>query len=327
MERLAPGNLPNFATELSGSDADPDQEQNSCTRPPHSWSPCPGRAFRVRCGPNYAHNGRKAASGSSLYEVFGVATYNSERKLTHVGRVVELPVDPTAADLPLPPFLVINYMIPNYPPSGFMQSKKTNGPGWNLVVYCRLTDAVRAALAGGGPLPPSVDLFRRFAHPEEGRALRKERLKCIFGTTDTSAPGFNPVTKHLIQSYNFKPFLSKTASSFYSVSGKYFEIDVDIHTWGQTTLQAFNTVKSRMPKMSIRGGIVIEADGDPEMPEQMLFSLCEFPPEPNRDGGVRARMLGGGVLPRGACSRRAAPLGQISRTWTPRTPGRSRPPS
>ena len=103
-----------------------------------------------------------------------------------------------------------------------------------------------------------------------GAPLRKERLKCIFGTTDLKGPGFNVVTKQLLTKWNFKPFLSKTASSFYLAAGKYFEIDVDIHTWGHAALSGFHTIKSRIAKMAVRAGVVIEAQDDEEMPEQML---------------------------------------------------------
>jgi hypothetical protein len=53
-------------------------------------------------------------------------------------------------------------------------------------------------------------------HPQLGVRLRKERLKLIMGMTDCDAPGFDLVTRRVIQAYNFKPFLSKTASTFYS---------------------------------------------------------------------------------------------------------------
>ena len=35
----------------------------------------------------------------------------------------------------------------------------------------------------------------------------------------------------------------------------YFEIDVDIHTWGNAALSAFNSIKEGIPKMIMRGGV------------------------------------------------------------------------
>lgn len=50
----------------------------------------------------------------------------------------------------------------------------------------------------------------------------------------------------------------------------YFEIDVDIHTWGNAALSAFNTVKEKLASLLVRAGVVIEASADDEMPERIL---------------------------------------------------------
>jgi len=182
---------------------------------PHSWAPCSGSEFSVRCGPAYADNRRKAGSASSIYEVFAVDTHNSEKKLPHIGRVTLLPDDPTAVEFGLPPYLILNAMVPQYPPPGVLGKRRCDGPSWQLTIYCRLSGEVRFQLQTG-IAPAAVDLLRRFMHPQLGEGLRKERLKLIMGMTDCNAPGFNLVTRRVVQAYNFKPFLSKTASTFYS---------------------------------------------------------------------------------------------------------------
>lgn len=270
--RITPGVTitQNQGPEPSDS-GDPDSWMNRAPRVPHTWAPCPGSAFQVRQGPNYAVNGRKAPSGFPLYDVVACDTYQSDTKLSHVGRVTTLPEEPSVSDMP--PLLIINFMIPNYPPSGMMTAKRVDGPGWNLVLYCRLSAAVRTALEQDQPVVPAVELFKRFVHPTEGVALRQNRLKMIMGLLDVEEPGFNMMTKSLVGRYNCKPFLSKTASSFYSVPGKYFEIDVDIHTWSSAALNGFNTIKARMCALLGRAGVVIEADDDDEMPEQILAGV------------------------------------------------------
>lgn len=86
-------------------------------------------------------------------------------------------------------------MIPNYTPSGMMATaRRTDGPGWNFVLCCRLTADVRKAVEEGRALPPAVDLWRRFVHPTDGLPLRQNRVKMIFGLTDTEEPGFSMVT-------------------------------------------------------------------------------------------------------------------------------------
>ena len=242
--------------------------------------------------------------------------YSSERKLPHIGRVAVLPeASPAAGDNlmhGLPPFLIINWMVPNYPPSSMLGPKRTDGPGWNLVLYCRLAEHLRVppppqplspqqpgaerpqpapppgnasgpALArlvtpapeAASSAPPSaaaVDLVRRFMHPTGGVKLRGERLKCIMGLAEMERPAFNLLLKTAILRNNFKPFLSKTASFCYR-RASYFEIDIDMHTWSLGPLTAFSKLKGSLPQMLLRGGVLIEADGDHEMPENILAAL------------------------------------------------------
>ena len=53
------------------------------------------------------------------------------------------------------------YSVASDDATGGMVSRKTNGPGWNVVLYCRLSEAIRAAIREGRPVP-SVELLRRF---------------------------------------------------------------------------------------------------------------------------------------------------------------------
>ena len=78
----------------------------------------------------------QAPSGAPLYEVVACDAFTSETKLSHLARVMALPDEPHCSDLP--PLLIVNFMIPNYAPSGMMATaKRTDGPGWNFVLYCR----------------------------------------------------------------------------------------------------------------------------------------------------------------------------------------------
>ena len=128
-------------------------------------------------------------------------------------------------------------------------------------------------------------------HPSDGARLRGERLKCIMGIADTEKPAFNIVLKAAIAHNNYKPFLSKTASFCYVGEG-YFEIDVDIHTWGASALNAFNTLKGSLPQMLLRGGVVVEAESDAEMPENILAAVnmthLNVKGAPRIDAGVAA---------------------------------------
>ena len=190
--RILPGTsisqstLPESAAEGPPSQRHPDSVISRAPRAPHTWTQCPGSAFHVRQGPNYAATGKKSPSGPPLYEVVACDAFTSETKLLHLARVMALPEEPSCSDVP--PLLIVNFMVPNYQPSGMMAAaKRTDGPGWNLVLYCRLTPEARKAIEEGRSAGPALALWRRFVHPTEGLHLRQNRVKMIFGLTDTEA--------------------------------------------------------------------------------------------------------------------------------------------
>ena len=140
-----------------------------------------------------------------------------------------------------------------------------------MAFVCRLSDGVRDAAAAGRPCA-AVSLLRRFLHPEEGQQLRQERLKVIAGVADVAEPRYSLVQRQLVGSLNYKPFLSRTASSFYAAPERgYVEVDIDLHLWSAATLSAFKPLLSRMFKATQRAGIVVEAESDEQMPERMLM--------------------------------------------------------
>jgi len=57
-----------------------------------SWTPVDGTEFKVRTGPNYPKNGQKINSARSLYEVYAVRFYQSEKRtLGGATRIMPLP--------------------------------------------------------------------------------------------------------------------------------------------------------------------------------------------------------------------------------------------
>ena len=155
-------------------------------------------------------------------QVYAVDVFQSAAKLPHIGRVAALPPDPDPlpAAAGLPSHMLISWMVPNYAPGGLLGSKKTNGPGWTLVIYCKPSESLKAIVRGeAGGKAPSIDLLRRYMHPgATGSMLRGNRLKCVFGLVDKEGLSFGMVMKKMISRYNFKPFLSKTASFCYQGS-------------------------------------------------------------------------------------------------------------
>lgn len=197
------------------TDVPPDELDRRERIEPNYWTDCAGSVFDVRHGPAYATNGHKASSVDSMYDVFRLSVTNSAHKLPHIGRVAVLPPDADVLVLGLPPYIILHVMVPQYPPPGIFNRKRKDGISSHVTVYGRLSDSVRAMIREGRP-PPAVSLFRRFVHPLTGAQLRKERLKLIAGVVNMQELGFDKITRAILRAYNYKPFLSRTASTFYA---------------------------------------------------------------------------------------------------------------
>lgn len=185
-----------------------------------SWTTCPGSVFDVRHAPAYSINKLKGSSAESLYEAFAVSCCSSKQKVAHIGRLASLlsvpsvPSDADALRLGLPPYIILNVMVPQYDPPCVFGMAQKDGRSVQVTVYCRLSDSV-CKMMKEGKEPASIGLLRRFMDPVAGARLRKERLKLILGAVDVNESGLDRVTTAVINAWNYKPFLSKTASTFY----------------------------------------------------------------------------------------------------------------
>eukprot|EP00906_Rhabdomonas_costata_P005350 RCo008027 len=259
MQQLKPGILTHH-----------EDPHNTC--PPHTWTNCLAATFNVRQGPNYARTSRKAPSGESLFEVFAVDAYTTEKKVPHFGDHVALPPrgeKGTAPRLPVPELLIINLMIPSYAPS-LVWSGPGDGDGWCLVFYARLRPSAREQLLSSSP-PNALKLYRSYITASLDSPLRK-RTKCIARVTNPDECGFNAATASLIKKYNAKPFLVRTTSSFY-LCEDYFEIDVDVHNFGRPARIGLYGCREVLSRMIFDFAVVIEGVDDDELPEQILTAV------------------------------------------------------
>jgi len=233
----------------------------------HAWSPCPGHSFSLRDGPDYRKTGLKRPSGPALYDVVAVDVFSCpEQKANNVGRVFDLPRDEFYERYGVPLTLIVSYLIPDYAQSVF--ERREDGPGWAVVMTCRLSAEARQIVSHGSRYPPALALWHQFVHADPASPLRR-RLKSICGLANLHGLAIDKVSMGIIAKYNFKPVLCRTTGCYYA-NESYFAIEVDVHRWGRLALNGFNALKSQVGKMLIRLGVVIESVEDDEMPEQLL---------------------------------------------------------
>jgi len=120
--------------------------------------------------PDYKANRRKSASLPSLYDCVAIDMYASEKKIPHIARCVDIPINSlTEDDLNddyLPASLIINCMIPSYPLENMVWGRnKEDGVGYSLVFYYVLSSDSRRQLQQRRERIKSAKPAQRYVSP------------------------------------------------------------------------------------------------------------------------------------------------------------------
>lgn len=110
---------------------------------PHSWSTCQYESFNLRIGPNYKKSKAKGPSPYPFYEPVGFDFVKCKRRIDNFASQVTFPEEWSEGMGPnnsgLPSFFVVNSQLPSEFSSP-MFGEVTDGDGWSLVQYFRLSD-------------------------------------------------------------------------------------------------------------------------------------------------------------------------------------------
>lgn len=115
-----------------------------------SWSTVDSAAFSLRVGPDYNRNKKKEPSPPSILDLVGIDFLQSPQRIDNIGSLVDLPSEWTNYDciekqqaLNVHPLLILNFQFPSEIPSSwlpfFLQPAVDNGPGFSVVLYCRIS--------------------------------------------------------------------------------------------------------------------------------------------------------------------------------------------
>lgn len=237
------------------------------------WSQCPSESFSLRVGPKYSSNKKKAPSSPSLMNLVAVDIVNASSKIDGFGHKVHIPDELKECERKLPKGIPIMFIVNCQVPSEFrtaLFTEITDGPGWSIVFYYRLSDETIEHLQNLETAPPPVKLFAEFCmkapeldsdpySPWRGRfkvAVRCENID-QFGL-----PAF-------ITSYNSKPVLIRTTGSLIR-GDNFIEMDINIHKFASAPKKALQIMMNSFDKMHISIGFCIESKEEYEMPETLM---------------------------------------------------------
>ncbi|RHY32067.1 hypothetical protein DYB32_002896 [Aphanomyces invadans] len=247
-------------------------------------------------GPNYKKNKVKAPSGPALLELVATDVFRSDLKVDNIGSKIQLPRDadgryvwhqkllsiqrvrPTGAahlyhstDL-----LILNTQVPCYTPANPLWGEsKTDGVGFNFVVYFSIPSAIRAQLdAKHDPVNPQLRLLKWFL--EEDSAVR-DRLKAIVMVANPADQKLGRMERTLLDTYNGQPIMTRPEHRFYRGDG-YFEVDIDAHIFNYLARKGLTGITQHFGHMVVDFGFVMEGQDDDELPENIFGSgrLCRI---------------------------------------------------
>jgi len=257
---------------LERFDLDEENALKTCT--PGTWSNGDGTSFNVRLGPNYKTTGIKAPSNESVYDIFAFDVYcTEEKKIKNISRFYDMPIRPPVNEkYDIPPVLLINVLIPDYIPP-LWGAGPTDGNGYSMVFFGELSKSSRELLRTG-QLSPALKLFQSFIRGGK-RGKHGDCLKCIARVVNPceALKSYGRIAGLLISQYNGTPFLARDSPSFIYAPGKYFEIDLDAHLFGQIAKKGLAAMKDYIEKVIFDFGFVIEGRTDEENPEQILAAV------------------------------------------------------
>ncbi|KAF0775555.1 hypothetical protein AaE_000744 [Aphanomyces astaci] len=247
------------------------------------WTQLDATRFNVRKGPSYRRTKAKAPSAPALLTLVATDAYRVTLNIFMVvrsimvvsrcrtGRLTTLEASCTCQ----PPSMVtgafacgvrdiviINCQVPCYTPSNpLWGEQKTDGDGFNFVTYYAIPPALRAKLDDPTQLEPSI---------------KTDRLKAIGIVVNPEEQNLGRMEKHLLETYNGQPILTRPQHRFYRGDG-YFEVDIDAHTFNFVARKGLSGVADHFGNMVVDFGFVLEGQDDDEVPEQILgcVRLCK----------------------------------------------------
>ena len=217
-------------------------------------------------------------------ELVGVDLLRTPRRCDRIGSKLTIPEEFLAIntnDAVVPPLFIVNCQIPSEFQSSlssvFSTTEITDGPGFSLVYYFRVTPETASAIADLSTAPAAVKLFVQYCRhaPEldhEPTSSWKGRFKAMFRSENMAEFGF----PSFITSYNAKPTLINRTGKLYrdtDPSNRFLEMDINLHKFAVVAKKGLQILLPYFEQMDVSCGFCIESLTDAEMPE-CLFGVA-----------------------------------------------------
>lgn len=234
--------------------------------PPHTWSKCDHKRFKVR-DIDYEKLKQKCPSDEPLYSVFAVDVFCTDNRIDNVTQHMELP---DCSDLQInnphvPPVFCVQVQMPSDPPaSSFSPYVTEDGPGWAIVVYFKMTQKTCNQLNGIEEPSNAVKLFSSWCENYQDKDW-KARFKVIASCLNMEELG----VPSMVTSWNAKPVLIRRTSTLYKTP-QYMETTIHVFKFANMAKSSIHMLTSRCSQMFMEIGFLIEGRGNPQLPECLI---------------------------------------------------------
>lgn len=166
----------------------------------------------------------------------------------------------------VPRLLILNYQVFSASPPVF--GTQENDPGISSIMYFAIKPGVVKDYESG-KLTPAMKLFKRFVAEFEDNEKMQKRFKAIAIVENLKS--FKFLSR--FEGYNGKPFILNKSVSMRKidrVNYDYLEIDINVRLFGYVAKKMIYSFIDEFKYLKVSFGILIQAETDEEMPENMI---------------------------------------------------------
>lgn len=232
----------------SSSSEEYDNERNESNHKKHKanssfveWGPCKGSEFVCRVGPDYSYNKKKERSGPGMYApVSADLLKHKGRKIPNMAPVLDFESFSTETKkkivertrrcealkekgFHIPPFVIVNWQMPDYPPTNPLWGKKVNDGDTLMQVSSFLIEEWVLEEGEQGALGPGTSLVSKYFQSDKTSPFR-ERWKVITQLLNPEKCNLSKVEWALHRKFNATPFLVRPQYKFFSGT---FKLTID----------------------------------------------------------------------------------------------------
>ena len=172
----------------------------------------------------------------------------------------------------VPSVFVLHMLMPDYAQPKL--STRREGPGFCITAFAQMTPETRAAFESG-ELSNAHKLMRTYllarCQWNESRARSNSKMIVLCPNLDTCS-AFNVVTRRLGKIGHAKPFICNKSATFFD-SPAVVECDINVHNFRKMALRGLGTVKKHLRRLFLDIGLVLEGEGNAELPERMMLAF------------------------------------------------------